>query len=490
MVKAASLRFRTFIPAFTRFLSVPFAIIAFSTVHKASGTGVMSTERRKPAGAGTLLGLLQRGRGAGYREAERNPAEAEELVFACVVEDPRWDRQLEERGSYYAGLLLHFEADLGPLQRHLKEDDPDEGGSRIWLAFAVLEELGRRGRRDALSLLRGYAERGHHWPQAVRALQNCARPEAWVGLVEILRDRFPNLEALADELDPERDPVPAWRAEFPDLNTAYLRQSAERALHPSREAIFAHYDSLSVAECFAGADRREVGMLGKALRTKVRSADRPLLLRHLRAGDEVRGVLTLYGLAALGELPDWEAFRGYVEASADPPGFIWGHLARAAQAFPSPLSLPDAREWYRSPERLRSHLGRLLLARHAEPQDLGLLLAAIDPALAEDEMYRVCSALEGIARLPPTGRLPEVERAFEEATYSWARQRAADAMLVHAQDHFVRTYAFECLWDAEVRLRMLGCRHADRSHPEVRDRLAQMAADPYEDEDVKSAMQG
>lgn len=81
----------------------------------------MSTPPRKLAPPETLQGQLQRGRGAGYREALRRPArEVEALIFACLTGDPRWDQQVEERASYYAGLLLHFESDLSPLETLLR----------------------------------------------------------------------------------------------------------------------------------------------------------------------------------------------------------------------------------------------------------------------------------------------------------------------------------------------------------------------------------
>jgi hypothetical protein len=49
----------------------------------------------------TFAGQLQRGRGSAARRAcaERGAGEA---VYDCVVRDPRWDHQDDERDSYLA----------------------------------------------------------------------------------------------------------------------------------------------------------------------------------------------------------------------------------------------------------------------------------------------------------------------------------------------------------------------------------------------------
>ncbi len=54
----------------------------------------------------TVLGKLQRGTGAGFLEAIALPSgEAAELIWDCVVYDPRWDQQVESRDRYYADLI-------------------------------------------------------------------------------------------------------------------------------------------------------------------------------------------------------------------------------------------------------------------------------------------------------------------------------------------------------------------------------------------------
>ncbi len=445
-------------------------------------------EPRGLAPGETLLGKLQRGWGVGYREALARPAGlVVPLVWECVVHDPRWDQQLEERAGYYARLLIHFEADLAPLEQILSEDDPSEGGERLWLPFDTLEELIRRGRFDALPMLRRYLAHGRHWESAARALVDTDRPEAWSGMLEILLRRFPTGEELAEldwTLSPDQEPGRTWRILCPSLDAAFREQAVERALRPSRESLVAGYEHLSVEQLFARVDRENAWICRRLIPPKVRPEHRRLLREHLDPADRQRFVLAVVGLAGLGQPEDWESFAHLVEADSGQLRSFWGYLVRSAEAFPPERSLPPARRWLASSVPLLAHLARHILAAHAEPEDRERLLAIIEPALEADEMYHVCSALEGLARLPQMGRLPEVERAFEAATYAWTRRDAANAMLVHAPEHFVRTYATECLWDAEPRLRMLAARHADRTLPEVRARMAEMAADPYEDEDV------
>lgn len=60
------------------------------------------------APSGTLLGLLQRGRGDGTLHALTAPrAEALAALNHCVLRDPRHDWQVENRSLYYARLYSY-----------------------------------------------------------------------------------------------------------------------------------------------------------------------------------------------------------------------------------------------------------------------------------------------------------------------------------------------------------------------------------------------
>lgn len=125
------------------------------------------------APSGTLLGLLQRGRGDGTLHALTAPRpEALAALNHCVLRDPRHDWQVENRSLYYARLYLDLHGGLDAIEAHLfdPEDMLDTDESRTGLALAVLGHLASYGRQDALHLLRRYAAQGTNWAWALDEL--------------------------------------------------------------------------------------------------------------------------------------------------------------------------------------------------------------------------------------------------------------------------------------------------------------------------------
>jgi hypothetical protein len=57
---------------------------------------------------------------------------------------------------------------------------------------------------------------------------------------------------------------------------------------------------------------------------------------------------------------------------------------------------------------------------------------------------------------------------------------------VTAPDSFRKKFAVECLWDCEADTRRLALETATRQGTGVTDRIRQMAADQWEDEDVRA----
>src|SRR3954470_23791901 len=73
------------------------------------------------------LGKLQRGLGSGYLWAlDADRAVSQALLVHCVFNDPRWDRQLDDRDDYHATLALDVGLDLAPLEGWLRSS-PEEG---------------------------------------------------------------------------------------------------------------------------------------------------------------------------------------------------------------------------------------------------------------------------------------------------------------------------------------------------------------------------
>ncbi|SCE44734.1 hypothetical protein GA0115253_105433, partial [Streptomyces sp. Termitarium-T10T-6] len=125
------------------------------------------------APSGTLLGLLQRGRGDGTLHALAAPRpEALAALNHCVVSDPRHDWQVENRSLYYARLYLDLDGGIEEIERHLADPDDhiDTDDSRTGLALSVLGHLASYGRDDALALLRRYATTGANWAWALDEL--------------------------------------------------------------------------------------------------------------------------------------------------------------------------------------------------------------------------------------------------------------------------------------------------------------------------------
>ncbi|OEV12129.1 hypothetical protein AN218_09815, partial [Streptomyces nanshensis] len=127
------------------------------------------------APSGTLLGLLQRGRGDGTLHALAAPrAEALAALRQCVLHDPRRDWQIEHRSLYYARLHMELDASLDDIEEHLfSAEDALPGGeceSRTGLALSVLGHLASYENAAATALLRRYATSGANWQWALDEL--------------------------------------------------------------------------------------------------------------------------------------------------------------------------------------------------------------------------------------------------------------------------------------------------------------------------------
>src|SRR5258708_13564080 len=118
----------------------------------------------------TLHGQLQRGLGRGARRAAQVRGSGE-LVYDCVRQDPRWDRQVESRGLYYARLIVDLELSCGPLAEHLFDPDDliDSDEWRTSLTIDVLAHLVRLTRPEAAQPLPPYAMDRANWCEALDA---------------------------------------------------------------------------------------------------------------------------------------------------------------------------------------------------------------------------------------------------------------------------------------------------------------------------------
>ncbi|MET9580376.1 HEAT repeat domain-containing protein [Streptomyces massasporeus] len=455
------------------------------------------------APSGTLLGLLQRGRGDGTLHALTAPRpEALAALNHCVLRDPRHDWQVENRSLYYARLFLDLNGELDEVEAHLfcAEDVLDGDESRTGLALAVLGHLASYGRRDALELLRRYAAHGSNWAWALDELA--------------LRDDDAGLRALAAPVlarfpaDPEGDaelaatvrdafePRP-WRlwAEDPRESVAARVRAAhetgcfdrwQRQMRPSGprpgwsvQAVFewAQQGIERGAALHVPAARCLTAVAGPEDRAEiVRAAQdgtdgaRCTALRYLADGNDPDALDLIEGAVATGSTL-------VVDAAVD-----------AFERMRSLAAVDRARRWARRPDALGAAAGRVLACRGGV-QDRDLVLAALREAVRGEgpDAQTLWTLVDGTGRLGIACAAPVLRHVYRETASSHLRGRAARA-LAATDPSFATGFAVECLWDCEETTREIAARHAETGDARVVERLRRLAADPAEEAEVQTAV--
>ncbi|MFJ8594655.1 HEAT repeat domain-containing protein [Streptomyces sp. NPDC093598] len=455
------------------------------------------------APSGTLLGLLQRGRGDGTLHALTAPRpEALAALNHCVLRDPRHDWQVENRSLYYARLYLDLNGELDEVEAHLfcAEDVLDTDESRTGLALAVLGHLASYGRRDALELLRRYAAHGSNWAWALDELA--------------LRDDDAGLRALAAPVlarfpaDPEGDaelaatvrdafePRP-WRlwAQDPRESVATRVRAAhetgsfdrwQRQMRPSGprpgwsvQAVFEwaqqgiergaalHVPAARCLTAVAGPeDRAEIVRAAKDGTDGARCT----ALRYLADGNDPEALDLIEGAVATGSTL-------VVDAAVD-----------AFERMRSLAAVDRARGWARRPDALGAAAGRVLACRGGM-QDRDLVLAALREAVRGEgpDAQTLWTLVDGTGRLGIGCAAPVLRHVYRETASSHLRGRAARA-LAATDPSFATGFAVECLWDCEETTREIAARHAETGDTRVVERLRRLAADPAEEDEVQTAV--
>lgn len=457
----------------------------------------------------TLLGQLQRGRGAGFLWAMREQPEAvHPLLLECVQHDARWDKQIEHRAAYYAKLIIHSGMSLDPLDGYLRTcDDTDRFGHNTPQTVDVLGKLAHQNYLNAVDILRSYVEYGQWWDEAIEALAQVPGKKAHVGLDAVIAERFKTREALEEGLnhwsvDPDAEWVwQEWQATNPHIarilegeeSLLYSAQSRSEAQsrHTNNIALLKkRLENLTTEQLLDMGSPQDFRYVTEVASDKAGPADRDLLLAAFNGPHFTRWIIAFQALQTLGmaELayePVLKALRGFFESPVDRKGWVLGQASRVLKDLPPEMTLELARSWFVSPVWHLRNLGGDILEEHATPEDIPLLHAALSEAMDtatpdNTDIYRACTCLDALTRFWDIGPLPHVEEAFNTAQYSHARRRAAEAMYANAPDYFTGHMAFECLWDCEEETRTLACDAVDLSMPGVVEGLSQMAADPFE----------
>ncbi|MER5656123.1 HEAT repeat domain-containing protein [Streptomyces sp. NPDC102256] len=455
------------------------------------------------APSGTLLGLLQRGRGDGTLHALTAPrAEALAALNHCVLRDPRHDWQVENRSLYYARLYLDLAGELDEIERHLfdAEDVLDDCESRTGLSLAVLGHLASYGRQDALALLRRYAATGTSWAWALDelalrdddaglralAVPTLARfpadPEGEAALTAAVRDAF--------EPRPWRlwadDPRPSVAARVRAAQEAGSFDRWQRQMRPSGprpgwsvQAVFdwAQQGIDRGAALYVPAARCLTAVAGPEDRPEIVEAARDgaegarcTALRYLADGDDPDALDLIEAAVANGS-------TGVTEAAVD-----------AFERMRGVAAVDRARGWAHRPDALGAAAGRVLACRGGA-QDRDLVLGALREAVRGEgpDAPTLWTLVDGTGRLGIACAAPVLRHIYRETASSHLRQRAARALAV-TDPSFPAGFAVECLWDCEETTRETAARHAETGDARVVDQLRRLAADPAEEAEVQTAV--
>ncbi|MEU5290520.1 HEAT repeat domain-containing protein [Streptomyces umbrinus] len=455
------------------------------------------------APSGTLLGLLQRGRGDGTLHALTAPrAEALAALNHCVLRDPRHDWQVENRSLYYARLFLDLSGELDEIEAHLFDADDvlDTEESRTGLALAVLGHLASYGRRDALELLRRYAACGANWAWALdelalrdddaglRALaapvlaRFPADPEGEAELAVVVRDSF------------EPRPWRLWADDPRESIGTRVRAAQEagsfdrwqRQMRPSGPR-----PGWSVRAVFEWAQQgieRGAALHVPAARCLTAVAgpeDRPEIIEAARTGDDGARCTALRYLA---DSQDSDVLDLIEAAQASASRLVVDAAVDAFERMRSIAAVERARGWVHRPDALGEAAGRVLACRGGA-SDRELVLGALREAVRGDgpDAPTLWTLVDGAGRLGIANAAPVLRHVYRETASSHLRQRAARA-LAATDPSFPAGFAVECLWDCEETTREVAARHAETGDARVVDQLRRLAADPAEEAEVQTAV--
>ncbi|MCQ4206513.1 HEAT repeat domain-containing protein [Streptomyces longispororuber] len=455
------------------------------------------------APSGTLLGLLQRGRGDGTLHALTAPRdEALAALNHCVLSDPRHDWQVENRSLYYARLYLDLHGELGEIERHLFDPDDlvDTDECRTGLALSVLGHLASYGRRDALELLRRYAAFGGSWAWALDELALRDDDAGLRALAEPILARFPaDAEGTAELAAAVRDafePRP-WRlwAEDPRPQVgARVRAAQEtgsfdrwqRQMRPSGPR-----PEWSVQAVFDWAQEgfdRGAALYVPAARCLTAVAgpeDRAEIVRAAREGTDGARCTALRYLADAHDPDVLDLIEAAVEATSRT---VVDAAVDCFERMRSVATVTRARRWAHRPDALGAAAGRMLACRGGA-QDGELVLWALREAVRGDgpDAATLWPLVDGAGRLGIASAAPVLRHVYRETASSHLRGHAARA-LAATDPSFAAGFAVECLWDCEESTREIAARHAETGDARVVDQLRRLAADPAEEAEVQTAV--
>ena len=455
--------------------------------------------------------MLRQGRGNGFREALRAGRSAAADILSCVVNDPRWDRQVEERERYYGSLLVRLDIDIAPIAERVIRAYTIQDESAFWLPVGVLAQMARRAHEPAKAALAEAIRRGRRWRTCLDALEaaggeplirDVVRSRELQGLIKSV-----DADALAAAVRMVAAPWREWATELPALRFVLAAETgpererkpmsgpvhwaAPRIRQPAGPAVSSRLtaDELLELVSAAGPSRQ----IEKLLLTRSDEATLQALRRVATAGTPEQQTIALRVLGERGCPEFIEAAERFLrDESRQPSAERKEHQTRQAylrylERLPAHVTLERGRQWFTEPWPL-SLAGEHILAQHATRDDRAILEEAGSAALTASDMYRLCSVIDGLAAVGDVESLPFLHEAYSTAPYSYARRRVVRALVPHVgTDNVASDLVEEALWDCEPEARELACGAVSREMFPAAGRLAELADDQFEEPAVRAA---
>jgi hypothetical protein len=344
----------------------------------------------------TFRGQLQRGRGSAVRRAPSEPR-AGEAVYECVIDDPRWDRQVESRAAYLAGLVWELRLSLTPIEEHLVAFDGDEPDD-LSLLLDVVALLAMQGREDAVGVLRRYVTGGKYWNEVLNTIvfvQPTLAPDVRLDLVDdaLGARTFDELRDVAENGDE------SWMG----------------AVREHRPQVLRFFDRIEDIDVPPAQPRP--GAASRQSRRTLRDLPRDELLQSI-AGRGIRRRTAFEELGRRGDLIVLDLVED--PNLRNPAGWLPG-ASQALRALGA-AAVPRARTWLSAGVAPLAELGLHVVAGSGDQTDVPDLMSALRRAFDDDDLW--CFAeipAEGLGRLQVAEAAPLVSAAWEKTVHSYAR---------------------------------------------------------------------
>jgi hypothetical protein len=441
----------------------------------------------------SLLGLLQRGRGEGYRRVLATPRnESHGLLIQCITRDPRIDSQVESRDDYYASIAIDIELPLEPLAEYLRQnDDPSQGSWATPLTVTTLTELAKRSYRNAEEILCDYVKWGQWWNWPLDDLLSLPGDKLTQRIAHAIEEHFPTDDALDEAMR-------TWPTEqFVNLSrfSSRIGVSISKVSTKTTQDIFPDLTSLSPRELLDMADQKNYRSLGKAIADVVGPTDVDFLVSNVSLEKPFVTYVALAGLTKLAptSLSEWlpEFWLIIPESTKETltrnHGFVVLRQAvsRTILALAPAATLPLARGWLNEEHFRKQDMAEKILRSHATPEDIPLLRASLRPMMTDEEAEWGCFMIQAFNNLPNVGTIQELIDIYYHFRFSMGRSYAAEAIQITSPEFFAKTLALECLWDCEEGTRELGAKFAPLESSEALQRIRHLAEDSFECEMVR-----